>query len=288
MHPSVGCTSVPLVRAWKIFAVAAWGGLLGCDQISQLSDPDPPPAPAVAPTTAEQPASNQPASGEAVSPEPGQPCIVGQWKANDFLETVRGSLGESPELRDVELTREGGSITFRLTPLQNEVGELTAVANSLVHRAEANIQGIQGSASHRMHGRARMPYRLSEPDQMTIEAATEGELGSRVTVETNVGIQFDRGVTTPTRFPGRYDYECDDGTLIVRRLENNQPSNPVRFTRITEEEYAQLTEGVEVGDLPPASPSNERSDRAGAGGGDALRALRRAAEAFRKRAANAQ
>jgi len=210
--------------------------VLGCGRLGGGSDDEapPPPAPAApqAPVAPEAPAA---------APAVDQPCVVGHWNAADFVAMVRRNVRN--DLREGRLERASGTITASLGPVDADgAGELVARANDLVHRLRVTVQGVRATGTHRMDGSSTMPFRMVEgTDRFIIEPPTGGDIDARLSVRTNIGINFDRGAADQVDFTGLYEYECSDEELSVRRVrDDDRLGAPITFERLGDEEAAEL------------------------------------------------
>jgi len=194
--------------------------------------PPPPPPPPVPPGLVAPPAPV--VAPPALVPSADQPCIVGRWQANDFLEAIRGNLGQNVRAEGGQLTTAGGTITFAFAaPDATGVGQLVASADDLVHRARIVESGMTINVTHTMTGQATMPYGLPLPGAITVENPTESTLHARVSVNATGIARFNRSSSPRVDLSGAYQYECTPTELRAWRLRGTtRRGAPVVFDRV--------------------------------------------------------
>jgi len=212
-----------------LFTLLTLGVLPACRGATDTPPPPPPPGVPINPVAPAPP----PVAPAAVD----QPCIVGRWQANDFLQMVRANMRANLQ-GEARLTAAGGTITFEFAPPDAEGnGQMVASAEDLVHQVRARQSKVTVTGTHTMSGQATMAFRTLPPDVLVLDPPTESSLSARVNIRATGGLRFNRSSRPRVDLSGHFAYECTGDELRVwQRRGGNRRGSPVVFDRAPAEQ----------------------------------------------------
>ncbi len=178
---------------------------------------------------ADQAAPSAPAAEEP-PPAPAGPCLVGTWRATDFVAKVRRQIGSQIKGAGGKLTAGGGTMDFEFQPPGPDgAGQVIAAAQDMIYRADFSQQGVKVDVTITIKGKATMPYKMPADGELTMDKASDGELKLTAVVKGSGVAKFSKSQSEDVKFADDYVYECNGDELLL--WEKPKSGDPLKFDR---------------------------------------------------------
>jgi hypothetical protein len=196
----------------------------------EAAEPSPSEASPAEPTDeAEEPEANaEPAADDAAEAEPTaeasvaaggtQPCIVGRWKATEYLAEVRRAIAKEPTLSGLKKSSSGGLFGYEVGPVEGGKGMVAAKAESLRYVFKGKVQGFPVTLTFTLDGEAEADYTLVGNDTIIVDKPKKKTLVARANAKVEGLGKHAKSPRVDHEFDGTFNYTCTDEKLEVWRL----------------------------------------------------------------------
>jgi hypothetical protein len=189
------------------------------------------PAPAAAAPAPAAPAAEPVAAAaapEAAAAAP-PPCIVGRWKAIEYLAEVRRAIAKDPTLSKMKRSSSGGLLGYDVGPLTDGKGTVSAKAEALRYVFNGKVEGFNVTLTFTLDGEAEAEYTLVGDDTIVVAKPGKDTFVAKANAKVEGMPKLAKSVRADHDFDGTFTYECTDKTLKVWR--GKKGGEPLDFTR---------------------------------------------------------
>lgn len=178
---------------------------------------------AAAPTTATPVPTPTAASATAV------PCIVGHWKAIDYLAEIRRAIHRDPSLRTMKHSSSGGFFGYEIDPPVDGKGAVRAKAEKLRYSFSPKVEGLKVDLTVTLDGEAEASYTLVGDDTIVVSKPSRNTMRARGVAKISGFGKYSKSPKVDPDFDGTFVYGCDATKLKVWR--DAKGGEPLDFER---------------------------------------------------------
>lgn len=176
-----------------------------------------------APSTAAAPTEAAP------TPVADAPCIVGRWRAIEYLAEVRRAIAKDPTLAKLKRTKSGGLLGYEVGVAADGKGTVKAKAEDLRYVFTGKVEGFAVTLTFTLDGEAEAAYTLEGDDRIVVGEPSRDTLVARASAKVEGFSRFSKSPKVDHEFAGSYVYECTDETLKIWR--NGKSGEALDFER---------------------------------------------------------
>lgn len=197
------------------------------------ASPTTPTAAAAAPPTAVAAAPTAPPTEAAVAPAAAgaPPCIVGRWRAIEYLAEVRRAIAKDPTLAKMKRTSSGGLLGYEVGAATDGKGSVKSKAEGLKYVFSGKVEGFAVTLTFTLDGEAEAAYKLEGDNLIVIGKPSHDTFKARASAKVEGFSKFSKSPKVDHEFAGSYIYECTEKTLKVWR--NTKSGEALDFERET-------------------------------------------------------
>lgn len=166
---------------------------------------------------------------EAVVAAVATPCIVGRWKAIEYLAEVRRAIAKDPALSKMKRSSSGGLLGYDVGAITDGKGKVSAKAEALRYVFNGKVEGFDVTLTFTLDGEAEAEYTLVGDDTIVVAKPTKNTFVAKANAKVEAMKKITKSVHAKHEFDGTFVYECTDKTLKVWR--NKKGGEALDYTR---------------------------------------------------------
>jgi hypothetical protein len=158
------------------------------------------------------------------------PCIVGRWKAIDYIAEITRAIHRDPTLRTMKHSSSGGLFGYQVDPPTDGKGIVKAKAEELRYVFSGKVEGFQVGLTITLNGDTEAAYELVGDDTIVVAKPTKNTMKAHGVAKVEGLGKYSKSPKVEPDFDGTFVYACDETKLQVWR-DKKDSGSPVHFER---------------------------------------------------------